>query len=141
MSFIRATATSTFRFDATGRFISQRVTPAVVAGVTAYTQALFDETQAQVHVRSGELRDSGKQVIEVKDKSVVGHVVYSAPQAWFTEWGTGRRGAESEMAGPIVYSETWPGMPAQGWMRRSLDTTREAGFALFRGNVSSGLRF
>ena len=139
MGFCHATATSTPRSNL-GQFIAQKITPAVVAGVKAYTQALFDETQDTVPVRTGELKASGQQVIEVQDNRVVGHVFYTAPQAMYTEFGTGIRGEESEWAGPYTYSQTWPGMPGQGWMRRSLDITREAGFALFRGNVSSGLK-
>ena len=63
MSFVHATATSTPRSNL-GQFIASKVTPAVVAGVAAYNQAVFDESQINVPVRTGELKDSGKQVIE-----------------------------------------------------------------------------
>lgn len=139
MSFIHATATSTPRGNL-GQFIAGRVTPAVRAGVAAFTQAIYDESQSLVRVRTGELKASGKQVITETEKRVTGHVVYDAPHAGYVEFGTGIRGAESAGAGPYSYSATWPGMPAQPYLRPALDIARETGFALFKGAVSAEMK-
>lgn len=139
MSFIRATATSTFRSN-TGQFISGRITPAVRAGVEAFAQMVLQEAQAIVPVDTGELRDSGSVVMEDGDKRVVGHVVFSAGHAGYVEFGTGIRGASSPGAGPYSYSPTWHGMAAQPYLRPALDTTREAGKALFASQVSAEMK-
>lgn len=140
MSFIHATATSTFRGDA-GRFISGKITPAVRAGVEAFGQLVLQEAQAIVPVRTGELRDSGAVVVEEQDKRVVAHVVFSADHAAYVEFGTGRRGAASKGAGPYSYSETWPGMEARPYLRPALDTAREAGKALFNSQVAAEFKY
>jgi len=140
MGFIQATVRATPRGD-TGRFIAVRVTPAVRAGVTAFAGVVLQEAKAMVPVRTGELRDSGKVVVEESEKSVRAHVVFDAPHAAYVEFGTGRAGSESAGAGPYTYTMSWPGMPARPYLRPALDTAREAGMALFRGSVSAEFRF
>ena len=139
MSFIRATATSTFRSN-TGQFIAGTITPAVRAGVEAFANLVLQEAQAIVPVDTGELRDSGSVVVDEGDKRVVAHVVFSANHAGFVEFGTGRRGAESAGAGPYSYSPTWPGMASQPYLRPALDTAREAGKALFASQVAAEMK-
>ena len=140
MSFIHATATSTFR-SGTGQFIAGKITPAVRAGVEAFGNLVLQEAQAIVPVDTGELRDSGSVTVEEGDKRVVAHVVFSAPHAAFVEFGTGQRGAGSPGAGPYSYSPTWPGMAAQPYLRPALDTAREAGKELFRSQVAAAFQF
>lgn len=140
MSFIRATATSTFR-SGTGQFIAGKITPAVIAGVTAFTQLVYEESQILVRVDKGDLKASGKVVIEVKDKQVIGHVIYDSEHAGYNEFGTGQRGAASAGAGPYNYSATWPGMAASPFLRPALDTAREAGKELFRSQVAAEFKF
>ena len=137
--FIQATVKSTPRNSA-GQFISSRVTPAIRAGIQAYVQTMFDESQALVPVDTGELKASGSIVIEETERRVTGHVVYSAGHAGYVEYGTGIRGAESEGAGPYSYSTTWPGMPAQPYLRPALDSTRETAFGLFKGAASAEMK-
>jgi hypothetical protein len=50
----------------------------------------------------------------------------TSPHAAYVEFGTGQRGAASAGAGNGPYSETWPGMPAQPYLRPALDTARPA---------------
>lgn len=140
MSFISATATSTFRGNL-GQFVAGKITPGVVAGVTAFTQLVYEESQILVPVRDGDLKASGKVVIEVREKSVIGHVIYDSPHAGYNEFGTGQRGASSPGAGPYNYSASWPGMAASPYLRPALDTARDAGKALFASQVSAAMRF
>jgi hypothetical protein len=139
MGFLHATATATPR-GSRGQFIKSSVTPAVRAGVVAYTQVLFDETQQRVPVRSGELKASGKMVITETEKTVTGHVIYTADHALPIEFGWGSKGAEGPFAGPYNYNTGIGGYIGTGFMRSSLDTTREAGFSLFRGAVSGEMK-
>ncbi len=140
MPSIRATATSTFRGDL-GRFISGRITPAVVAGVEAFATLVLQEAQSIVPVDTGELRDSGSVVMAETEKSVTGNVVFSAGHAGYVEFGTGIRGSESAGAGPYSYSATWPGMAAQPYLRPALDIARDAGKSLFASQVAAAFRY
>lgn len=140
MSFIHATATSTFRGNL-GQFVSGKITPAVRAGVKAFGDLVLQEAQAIVPVDTGELRDSGSVVMEESVKRVVAHVVFSAPHSAFVEFGTGQAGASSAGAGPYSYSATWKGMPARPYLRPALDTARDAGKALFASQVAAEFRF
>lgn len=139
MSFIRATATSTFRGNL-GQFISGRITPGVVDGVTKFTQIVYDESQILVPVDKGDLKASGHVVIEVKDKQVVGHVIYDSEHAAYNEYGTGIAGASSPGAGDVSYNMQWPGMPATPFLRPSLDSARDAGMSAFKGSVAAQMR-
>lgn len=139
MSFIRATATSTFR-GSSGQFVAGRLTPAVRAGVEAFANLVLSEAQAIVPVDTGELRDSGSVVVEEQGKRVVASVVFSAGHAGYVEFGTGVRGAESAGAGPYSYNPSWLGMAAQPYLRPALDTAREAGKALFASQVAAEMK-
>lgn len=137
--FITAKVTSTPRNNI-GQFVAGKATRAVRAGVAAFAQAVYEESQALVPVRTGELKASGSVVVEEKERQVVGHVVYSANHAAYVEYGTGQRGAASAGAGPYPYSPTWHGMPAQPYLRPALDAARETGMALFKGAVSAEMK-
>lgn len=140
MPIITATVRATPRNDI-GQFVATRVTPAVRAGVMAYANAVLQEAQAIVPVRTGALRDSGKVEETTSGPQVRAEVVFTAEHAGFVEFGTGAAGAASAGAGPYSYTMSWPGMAARPFLRNSLDTTRETGFALFRGAVSSGMKY
>lgn len=121
MPSVKATATATPRGDL-GRFIASRVTPAVRAGVEAFTQLVYDESQINVPVKTGFLKASGGQRIVETGKTVRGEVYYDAPYASHVEW--------------IVFSK----VGSRAYLRPALDSAREAGFALFRGQVSAALK-
>ncbi len=140
MPSIRATVTSTARGD-TGRFIANRITPAVRAAVEASAQFVLQEAQQIVPVDTGELRDSGKTVIVEQDKRIVGNVVFTADHAGYVEMGTGQRGAASPGAGPYPYSPTWHGMPARPYLRPALDTARGVIRELFKSQIAAEMKF
>jgi HK97 gp10 family phage protein len=132
--------TSTARGD-TGRFIANKITPAVRAAVQASAQFVLQEAQAIVPVDTGELRDSGKTVIVEQDKRIQGMVVFTAEHAAFVEFGTGQRGAASPGAGPYNYSASWPGMPARPYLRPSLDSARDVIRELFKSQIAAEMKF
>ena len=113
-------ATATFRAGDLSR-IESLLVPRIIEAVTVGTQAVFDESQVLVAVDTGELKASGSQAVEWKGQKVTGTIVYSAEHAAFVEFGTGIRGSESAGAGPVAYNPTWPGMPAQPYIRPALD--------------------
>ena len=133
------TAKSTFtpRNDL-GQFIQTNVTPGVRASTSAAGALIRDTAKELCPVRTGELRDSIDMTVEDTGKTVRAVVEASAAHADYVEFGTGRRGAESPGAGAGPYSPTWPGMPAQPYMRPALDQSREAILELYRGNISTG---
>jgi HK97 gp10 family phage protein len=103
----------------------QKVVPALVDAVTEACETVVEEAQAIVPVDTGELRESIHTAsVELVGSTVQGNVEASAPHAGFVEFGTGARGAASPGAGPYPYTESWPGMPAQSYMRPALDTAR-----------------
>ncbi len=125
MAFIRATATATPRGNR-GQFIQSRVTPAVRAGVVAFLGVAHEEAQANVRVKTGRLKASGTEdpfpqdepggirIIETA-KTVRGELVYTAPYASFVEFRF-------------------------SFLRSALDTARDAGMVLFRGQVSAAMK-
>ncbi len=125
MAFIRAVATSTPR-SSRGQFIAGKVTPAVRAGVQAFATLAHQESQSLVHVKTGRLKASGTEdpfaqdepggirIVET-EKTVRAEIVYTAPYASFLEF-------------------RFP------FLRPSLDSERDAGFALFKGQVSAGMK-
>lgn len=140
MSFIHATATSTFRGNL-GQFVAGKITPAVRAGVKAFGEMVLQEAQAIVPVDTGELRDSGSVVMEESAKRVTAHIVFSAPYSAFLEFGTGIAGASSPGSGPYAYNMQWPGMAARPFLRPALDSARDAGKALFASQVAAEFKF
>lgn len=119
-------ATSTFKPVDIAR-IMQRVVPAAVAAITEGAEAVAAEAQTIVPVDTGELRDSiGVGPVALVGNEVQGSIEATAPYAAYVEFGTGQRGAASPGAGAGPYSDTWPGMTAQPYLRPALDTARPA---------------
>ena len=125
MPSIKATATATPR-GWLGRFIPVKLTPALRAGVLAYAKVAHEESQALVHVKTGRLKASGTEspfpedapggirIIET-DKTVRAEITYTAPYASYLEW-------------------RFP------YLRPGMDAARDAGFALFKGQVVSSMK-
>lgn len=120
---IRATAQYTPRGDI-GRFIAERITPAVLQATQEAGQIVLLEAQAIVPVDTGALRESGQVTVRETDSSCIADVTFTAGHAAYVEFGTGIRGSESSGAGPYPYDPSWPGMPAQPYLRPALDTAR-----------------
>ena len=119
-------ATSTFTPVAISRAM-QSVVPRIVAAVEESQGAVASEAQAIVPVDTGELQSSiGTGPVELVGSTVRGTVEATAPYAAYVEYGTGQRGEASAGAGPGPYSPSWPGMPAQPYMRPALDSARPA---------------
>ena len=105
----------------------QSVVPRLVAAVEDASLSVMFEAQALVPVDTGELQSSiGTGPVELVGSVVRGTVEANAPYAAYVEYGTGQRGEASAGAGPGPYSPSWPGMPAQPYMRPALDTARPA---------------
>ena len=137
---MRFSAKATYRPRSTsGQFIAAFITPAAVASVEAVTQQIFDLSQIFVAVDTGELKASGRIAIDDSGKTVVGTVEYTADHAPFVEYGTGIAGAASAGAGPGPYSESWPGMVAQPYLRPALDEVKPGALDLFKGQIATGL--
>ncbi len=122
-----------------GRFVEVKITPAVVAAVTASCKLIEETAKGYCPVETGALRDSITSSVDDSGKTVVGSVSPNMPYAAYVEFGTGIAGSESAGAGAGPYSETWPGMAAQPYMRPALDESREAVLDLFRSNISLAL--
>lgn len=91
------------------------------------------EAQAICPVDTGELRDSLRVEAITDDGSrLTGAVSANTGYAAYVEFGTGQRGAASAGAGPGPYSPTWPGMPAQPYLRPALDQARDQVLAEFK---------
>ncbi len=145
MPFIHATATSTFR-GGSGQFISGRITPAVRAGVKAFTELVLEIAQQNAPVGKKDtgqphLRDTGKVVMEETGKRVIGHVVFTSEHALYIEMGWGSLGASGPFAGPYDYSTDIQGYIGTGFMRSALDTARDAGKELFKSQVAAEFKF
>ena len=101
------------------------IVPRLVQAATQAATAVLTISQGLVHVRSGELKASGKISVEWVGQKVIGYVVYTSPHAAYNEFGTGRRGSESGIwAGPYPYKEDWPGMRAIPFIRPAMDIGR-----------------
>jgi HK97 gp10 family phage protein len=105
----------------------QLVVPRLVKAVQESQLHVMFEAQAIVPIDTGELQSSiGTGPVELVGNTVSGTVEATAPYAAYVEFGTGQRGAASAGAGAGPYSPTWPGMPAQPYLRPALDTARPA---------------
>ena len=93
-------------------------------GVTRWAEAVLAGAQAIVPVRTGELRSSGHLEVNRTRGQASAAVVFDAPYAVYVEFGTGQRGAASAGDGPGPYSPSWPGMPAQPYLRPAFDEQR-----------------
>ncbi len=120
---IRATAQFTPRNDI-GRFIAERITPAVRQATMDAGQIVLAEAQEIVPVDTGALRNSGQVTLRETDSSIIADVAFTEPYAAYVEFGTGIRGSQSPGAGPYPYNPAWPGMAAQPYLRPALDTAR-----------------
>lgn len=100
------------------------------------TAIVLEESQLLVPVDTGELKASGGTSVEWVGTRVTGYVSYSAAHAAYNEFGTGIRGAASAGAGPYPYSETWPGMAAQPFLRPAVDVKHEAIFDAYRAALA-----
>lgn len=107
-----------------GRFISERITPAVLQATEEAGQVVLVEAQAIVPVLSGELKASGRVTVRETGSTCVADVEFTAPWAAYNEFGTGIRGSASPGAGPYPYDPNWPGMPATPYLRPAMDTAR-----------------
>lgn len=123
-----------------GQFVPAKISPAVVASVTAAAQLIQTTAQGLCPVDTGALRDSIGVTIDDSGLTVVGTVAPTEPYAGYVEFGTGIRGAASAGAGGGPYSETWEGMPAQPYMRPALDETKPAILELFRSQIATAIQ-
>ncbi len=126
---------------ASGQFISL-VAEGAANGVNNSLRIIFDRSQELVAVKTGELKGSGR-IIEASDKGgmATGSVVYDASHAGYVEFGTGIRGSSSGGAsGKVSYSSTWPGMPAQPYLRPSADESRQAIKSQLKQDLSVSVR-
>lgn len=136
---LQATATYRPRGDM-GRWIETNVTPSVKAAVVA-SCALIEKTEKQLcPVDTGALQASITTEIDESGKTIIGRVGPHMPYAPYVEFGTGIAGAASPGAGEGPYNNSWPGMPAQSYVRAALDECRPAVVEIFRGELAIGLR-
>ena len=135
---LSATAKFTPRDDL-GRFVEVNITPGVRASVEASCKLMEDEAKRLCPVDTGRLQDSIGTVIDDSGKTIIGRMGTDVEYAPYVEFGTGQRGAASSGAGEGPYSSTWPGMPAQPFMRPALDNNRGAVVDLFRSNILLGM--
>lgn len=119
-----------------GRFIAARITPGVIAGVTAASDYAMNAAKAIVPVDTGALRDSITAEVAPQTSSVFGRISAGMSYASYVEYGTGRRGDPSA---PYPHVETWPGMVAQPFMRPALDETRQLIRDLMGSQISLAL--
>lgn len=136
---LQATATWKPRSDI-GRYVETHITPAVGASVQAAVRVIEASAKAYCPVDTGALRDSITSEVDDSGRSIVGRVGPHMHYAPYVEFGTGIAGAASAGAGEGPYSSTWPGMPAQPYMRPALDEHRAGIKDLFRGQLSMALR-
>lgn len=136
---ISATATYRPRSDA-GQFIKAKITPGVIASAKASADVVLQEARQIVPVDTGELKASGVTSVTTTESTAVGHVAFTANHAAYVEYGTGHRGAASPGRGPYPYTMSWPGMPAQPYLRPALDTARQAIRGIFRSEIALSLK-
>jgi HK97 gp10 family phage protein len=135
---LHATAIFRPRSDA-GRFVEVKVSPAVKAAVVASCKLIENAAKAMCPVDTGTLQDSISTTIDDSGKTIIGRVGPHTDYAAYVEFGTGIAGAGSPGAGEGPYNTSWPGMPAQPYMRPALDENRQAVYDVFGKEV--GLAF
>ena len=113
---------------------------AVRLSVEQSCEIITEEAQAIVPVDTGALRESIGWSAEDEGGTIVGTVSADTPYASYVEYGTGARGAASPGAGPYPYTMTWPGMPAQPYMRPAIDTARPQIKAVFADNIRAAIK-
>lgn len=123
MSLVAATAK--FTPGNTKRLLDLYVMVKVFAAVGKAQTVVKEEAQSLCPVDTGALRESIREEdITDNGKQIRGPVSVNMPYAAYVEFGTGARGAGSAGAGPFAYTMSWPGMPAQPYLRPALDATR-----------------
>jgi len=102
--------------------------------------AVLETAESIVPVETGELRESGHVELLHGGSKPSAAVVFDSPHAAYVEYGTGIRGAASAGAGDGPYSESWPGMRAEPYLRPSLDMERPHILEIFRDNTAIAAR-
>ncbi len=135
---ISATSTWKPRGDL-GRFVEVNIIPAVRQSV--YDSCKLIETRAKelCPVDTGALRESITTETEDLAKTIRGAVGPHMDYAMYVEFGTGIRGAASAGAGAGPYSPSWPGMPAQPYMRPAFDEAKPQIKELFQSNIEAAI--
>jgi HK97 gp10 family phage protein len=123
-----------------GQFIAAKIDDAVKAGVTDWANRVFETSQELVAVDTGELKESGAVEVTQVGKQVFASVTYGTDHAVYVEFGTGIRGAASPGAGDGPYSPTWPGMPAQPYLRPAFDQHRDEAVGVLAETIASVLK-
>ena len=126
--------------DPGGRFIASIVDAAVLLAVTGWADKVLSTAQQLVPVDTGELKASGHLEVSQSGKTVAAAVVFDAPYSVYVEFGTGIRGAASPGAGDGPYSESWPGMAAQPYLRPAFDAHRNEAEGMTREFVGVALK-
>lgn len=134
-----ARAVVSFKSDPAGiSGLLAKVGQAVYDGVETAATVIQEAAQAICPVDTGFLRDSitvdvHRGIQSATSGGLVSSSLFTveaivsphADYAAYVEFGTGRRGAASPGAGEGPYSEHWPGMVAQPYMRPAYDENRE----------------
>ena len=102
--------------------------------------AVLETAESIVPVDTGELRESGHVELLQSGPQPSAAVVFDSEHAAYVEYGTGIRGAASPGAGEGPYDPNWPGMPAQPYLRPSLDIERPNIAEIFRDNVAAATK-
>ena len=136
---ITATATWTPRGDL-GRFTDVVISPIAVETVQQAGEMIQQAARRLCPVATGALRDSIFVEVQQLEKTARASVGPTMHYSGYVEFGTGIRGASSPGAGQGPYSPTWPGMPAQPYMRPALDEQKDNIKDLFRANISTAIR-
>jgi HK97 gp10 family phage protein len=123
-----------------GRYVEVHIVPGVRTGVVNVCQMVESIAKMLAPVDTGALQGSIHTVIEETAKTIVGRVGPNVPYAAFVEFGTGIAGASSAGAGAGPYTMTWPGMPAQPYMRPAVDEARQPAPGIIGKEISVGLR-
>lgn len=92
------------------------------------TQGVQDAAQAGMNISlaivprdTGELADSIQMQTGGDDSSAWAAWGPNTFYDFYVEYGTGKRGAASALAGPGPYSSTWPGQAPEPYMRPAMD--------------------
>lgn len=119
------------------QFSKAVIGPIVAEAVQEACELVQTIAKGYCPVDTGALQDSIVVDPQVEgDSSVTGSVSANMPYASYVEYGTGQRGDPSA---PYSHVETWPGQPAQPYMRPSLDENREPINSIFFDKLSAGM--
>lgn len=136
---MRLHATAIFRPRSDiGRFIEARANPSVRAAVLASCKLIEGAAKAMCPKDTGALSESISTNVNDSGKTIVGRVGPHMPYAAYVEFGTGIAGAASPGAGEGPYNTSWPGMPAQPYMRPALDENKGTIYDVFRKEIGVG---